>query len=467
MMSVNITLNFIRENWSAATRTMERRPFCMAVLPDAYDAGRCENQGGHFFRPDAPGGLSDQTVNGLMRGNRKSAVNLACASAAFTKDFQSKLQSNAPITYLAPQRPAVGCVENMLSKLRALVRTHGTPRTREHPLFVRMDFGTLGECDETTRKAYRKMRMAIERLLERETEASLSYAIFLLVVTAILQDRILAVDHLYNPAAIEQVLESDTDAPLLETGTRRHIPFTDPDYMNDYHIYLHHDTSNTLFRAGHLSMRHDGQGRSTATLTIEGTIDSPIAGRQSVLRTFTGKPMLSQTDKLVYLAMTDENDSVIYLTFSYTHFNFAPMYFRLALLVSRAPETKHPQVQQAAIVARDLSEEELPYIKGLLRTSGKQILITPRQLEIFLAEFRDYPWMADFRKNYLPIFEKHERRFYCFYEDELLSCSASDLPYEDRLRILLALKSVDPPNDNTLHKFLQATPPPKTHTILK
>ena len=65
------------------------------------------------------------------------------------------------------------------------------------------------------------------------------------------------------------------------------------------------------------------------------------------------------------------------------------------------------------------------------------------------------------------MFEIHKRSFYCFYEDELLSCSASDLPYQDRLRIMLALRSVDPPNDTSLHKFLRASPPPKTHTILK
>ena len=466
-MGVNITLNFIRENWSSATRAMDRRAFCLAVLPDAYDPGRCEHQGSDFFHTDPAISLAPQTLNGLMRGNRKSAQNLAYASAAFTKDFQGKLQANAPVTYLDPQRPDVPCVENMLSKIRTLVRYHGTPRSRAHPLFLRMDFDTLGDCDDITCKSYRKMRAAIEALLERETEASLSYAIFLLVVTALLQDRIIAVDHLYNPTAIDQVLHSDTDAPLLETGKRQHVPFTDPDYMNTYHIYLLHDTSNTLFRTGHLSLKLDGHGRSSACLTIESTVESPITGRQSLLRTFTGKPMLSHADKTVYIAMTDQRESLIYLTFSYTQFNFAPMYFRSALLVSLEPETKAPQVQRAAIVARDLGEEELPYIKGLLRTDGKQILLTPRQLEIFKEKFRDYPWMEDFLKNYEPIFQTHQRTFYCFYEDELLSCSASDLPYEDRLRILLALKSVDPPNDSSLHKFLRATVPPKTHAILK
>lgn len=466
-MSVNVTLNFIRDNWSSATRAMDRLAFCKAVLPDAYDHTRCENQGEHFFRPEAPGALSVQTLNGLMRGNRKSANNLAYASAAFTKDFQGKLQSNLPLTFVDPQRPDVPCVENMLSKIRLLVRYHGTPRTKDHPLFVRMDFGTLGDCDEVTRKAYRKIRMAIENLLERETETSLSYAIFLLVVTAILQDQILAVDHLYNPAAIEQILDSDTDAPMLDTGNRKHIPFTDGDYMNEYNVYLYHDTSNSLFQTGRLSMKPDGRGRSTATLEIERTIESPILGHQSLRRTFTGKPMLSQTDKMVYIPMTDSTEAIIYLTFAYTHFNYAPMYFRSALLISREPETLCPQVQRVAIVARELDEDELPYVKGLLKTDDKQLLISQKQLDVFLENFRDYPWMEDFKENYLPLFEKHLRPFYCFYEDELLSCSASDLPYEDRLRIMLALKSVDQPNDNSLHKFLRATAPTKTHLILK
>ena len=212
-MSVNMTLNFIRENWSSATRAMDRRSFCLAMLPDAYDDSLCANQGGHFFNPDAPGCLSPQTINGLMRGNRKSAANLACASAAFTKDFLGKLHGGAAVTYRDPRRKPQSCVENMLAKIRGLVRGYGTPRSRNHPLFVHMDLGTLGDCDETTERACRRLRLAIHSLLERETEASLSYAIFLLAAAAILQDRIAAVDHLYNAAAIEGVLCDDADAP--------------------------------------------------------------------------------------------------------------------------------------------------------------------------------------------------------------------------------------------------------------
>ena len=458
-MSVNMTLNFIRENWSSATRAMDRRSFCLAVLPDAYDDSLCANQGGHFFLPDAPGCLSTQTINGLMRGNRKSAANLACASAAFTKDFLGKLHGGAPVTYRDPRRPQVSCVENMLSKIRHLVRIHGTPRSRTHPLFAHMDLGTLGDCDETTESAYRRLRLAIHSLLERETESSLSYAIFLLAAAAILQDRILAVDHLYNAAAIEQVLSDDADAPLLDAGNRRHIPLTDPDYLHDYNVYLYRGTSITIFKTGKLSLRVDGEGRPSATLTIRSE------GQRQ--HTFTGKPMLSQADQCVYLAMTDDQDAMIFLTFAYTPFNATPMYFRSGLLISAQFEPRSPQVQRVALVARDLSGEELPYVQGLLKSMDKQILISQKQLDIFLETFRDYPWMEDFRQNYLPVFETHRRSFYCFYEDELLSCSASDLPYQDRLRIMLALRSVDPPNDSSLHKFLRSAVPSRTHTILK
>lgn len=466
-MSIQITLNFIRENWSSATRAMDRRAFCMAVLPDCYDYHLCRSQGDHFFHREDPSALSDQTINGLMRGNRKSAANTACASVAFTKDLLGKLQNNTPIVFRDPKRPGVPCVDNMVGKIREQVRKFSTPRDRSHPLFLHADYGTLGHCDETVEIGYRKIRLAVDNLLERNTETSLSYAIFLLVVTAILQDRVLAVEHLYSMKTIEQILDSDSEAPKVKVDSRRHIPFTDRDYMNEYHVYLYHDTSNALFNAGRLSMTLDDRGQPLAALAIHATVESPISGHQEVVRVFTGMPMLSQADRIVYAALVDQTDSLIYLTFSHTPFSFAPMYFRSALLVSTEAETKAPQVQRVAIVARDLTPEELPYIQGLLKTTGKQLMLTQRQLELFQEKFADYPWMEDFKTNYLPIFETHLRPVYCFNEDELLACSASDLPYPERLRILLALRSMDPPNDNTLHKFLRSTVPSKTHSILK
>jgi hypothetical protein len=94
-------------------------------------------------------------------------------------------------------------------------------------------------------------------------------------------------------------------------------------------------------------------------------------------------------------------------------------------------------------------------------------MLTQRQVDIFLEEFRDAPWMPDFLQNYYPMFENHKKTFYCFDEDEILSCSISDLPPMERLKVLLALKSIDPPNNQELHKFIRCEDPLDTHKLLK
>ena len=466
-MSINLTLNFIRDNWCSATKNLDRRSFCLSLLPDCYDHTLCENQGSHFFQQDCKGYLADQTVNSLMRGNRKSSKDPTCATVAFTKDLLTKLQTNATISYLDPDRPTALCVSNMLDKIRGCIRRYATPRSRSHHLFTHADFGTLDNCDESLRISYHKVRAAVNMLLERESEHALSYAIFLLVITAILQDRLPAVDHLYSLGTIEQVLEGDTEAPLLDVDNRMHIPFTDPNYMNPYWVYLYRETSVTRLITAHLSMTVDERQRPWAVLTMDTDVDSPFYGKQPVKRVYSGKPMLNRTDQMVYLALKDSQGSMLYLTFPYTPFGVAPMYFRSATLITTDWDTGYPQAQKVAITAREMTPEEIPYIEGIIRTGGKRIMISQKQLSIFKETFRDYPWMEDFLCNYEPIFQSHQFHFYCFNEDELLNCSTSELPYTERLKIMLALKSVTPPNDPTLEKFLKTAPASKTYSIMK
>ena len=118
-------------------------------------------------------------------------------------------------------------------------------------------------------------------------------------------------------------------------------------------------------------------------------------------------------------------------------------------------------------MARELGPEEIPYVWGLLKTGGKQLLLTEQQYRLFRETFRDYPWMPDFEAHYAPLFEAHKKTFYCFNEDELLAWSIGELSQEDRLRILLALRSVDNPRDKMQDKFMESVPPTRTHAIMK
>ena len=77
--------------------------------------------------------------------------------------------------------------------------------------------------------------------------------------------------------------------------------------------------------------------------------------------------------------------------------------------------------------------------------------------------------MEDFEENYLPLFEVHRKRsgLYHFNSDEILSCSMSNLCQSDRLRILLALKSVDASNNPDLYKYVLCEDPKGTHHVFK
>ena len=465
-MHCNLTLNFIKDNWCPATAAMDRYSFCLEILPDSYDSRLCRGQGERFLDTASDAFLSMQTLQGLMRGNRKSAKNPTFASVAFTKDFQQKLAHNSPIRYRDPERSPENTVENMLGKLRRLIRRFCAPMDRSHMLFTHMDLSTLGEGPEYPE--YEKLRLILEMLLERETETALTYALFLMIVTAILQSRITAVQHLYSHETIEQVLSSDAEAPVLEVEGSSHVPFTDPNYMHTYHIYFYRDTPGKYLWEGELVMQLNESGtRAVASMTLHSRSQSPISGEMELLRVFRGVPMLSRRDHVVYIGMTDERNTFAFLSFSYMRFHFTPMYFRSGILVSSAPETKYPIAQRVAIVARKLEEEEMPYVRGLLKTDGKQVLLTEQQYSIFKEQYRDYPWMPDFEAHYAPLFEAHKKTVYCFNEEELLAWSIGDLSQEDRLRILLALRSVDNPSNKMQGKFLESVPPARTHAIMK
>lgn len=463
-VNCNLTLNFIRENWCAATNAMDRRSFCREILPDSYDAALCRGQGDHFLDAESPMCLMDQTIMGLMRGNRKSLKNLTFASVAFTKDFQQKLAHNSPIRYRNPDRAPENTVENMLSKLRRLIRRFCAPMDRNHMLFTHMDLSTLGEGTEGPE--YEQLGAMLQLLLERETETALAYALFLMIAAAILQSRLGAVRHLYSLESVEKLLASDEEAPVLEVDSHAHVPFTDPNYMHTYNIYFYKDTPGRKIWSGKLTLELVNS-RPAAVLSLASRSRSPLSGDVEIHRVFRGVPMLSKRENVVYIGMADERNTFAFLTFAYMPFNFAPMYFRSGLLVSTAPETKFPIAQRVAIVARELGEEEIPYVRGLLKTGGKQVLMTQQQYSLFLETFREYAWMEDFRKHYAPLFEAHKKTVYCFNEDELLAWSIGDLSQEDRLRILLALRSVDQPSNTMLDKFLESIPPTRTHAIMK
>jgi hypothetical protein len=172
---------------------------------------------------------------------------------------------------------------------------------------------------------------------------------------------------------------------------------------------------------------------------------------------------------MIYIAMADELGAFAMVAIPYQAFNFAPMYYRSGFLLESKPSLHVPKVHKIAITAKPVPEEDMPYIWGLLKLDYGQIYLSERQLEEFKETFAGYPWMPDFLENYLPLFQAHRKGsgLYHFNDDEILSCSMSRLEHSDRLRILLALKSLDAPNKRNLYKFVLCEDPEGTHNLFK
>lgn len=315
-----------------------------------------------------------------------------------------------------------------------------------------------------------KLKNAIDRLLDTPTSTTISYAIFLLIVCAIVQDHLDEVSFLYEPSSLDKVNEHQYGKEFIKTPSPKHGMFYDAYYFDHlYHVYQFRGTSGKLWKECTLIMERKSNGLSVATLRFVDDAVSPITQECKIDRTYTGTPMLSPVDNMIFIAMADEKDTFLLLAIPYHKFRFGPMYFRSGFILKGEPEYGIPQTQKIAITAKPVPEEDLPYMEGLLKLDNDQLYLSDRQMDIFLEKFKDCHWMEDFKKTYLPIFKVHRKKsgLFHFNSDEILSCSISNLDASDRLRILLALKSIDASNNPNLYKRVLCMDPKGTHNIFK
>lgn len=483
-MGVRVTLRKIEEAWTPLSAenvdsvilddlkkrnneqgiTFRRHlKFLAAILPDCFTPGKCKHS------PFVITKMNTSMVNGLLSGNRKTKDNPASPVPGFTNCFISCLQQTVEYEYYDGSKscPRV----NMFDKIYTEVSKRNTPNSRNHPIFVMNQLTSFfpGTTEEVESE-YQKVNLALNYLLEKTSHISISYAIFLLIVCAIVQDRIKEVSFLYAEESIQKVYEYQFGEKLIDTPSQKFGPFYDPYYFeHTYHVYKFREASGKLWGNCTLRMEQKPNGRPEATLIFSDGISSPVSGSSAMLRTYKGTPMYSPEDKMVFVGMTDEKDTFLMLSFPYHQFRFAPMYFRTGYILKASPTLGVPKAQKIAINAEPVAPLDIPYVEGLLKMDNDQLYLSRRQVDDFLEKFANYSWMKDFKKNYLPIFRVHQKKsgLYHFNSDEILSCSMSNLDRNDRIRILLALKSMDASNNPDLYKYVLCEVPKGTHKIFK
>lgn len=448
-MATFATLNEIRRCWNnPELKNMDKQQFCAAILPDSFDH-TCSAQPELYDLLRMP----ERTMSKFLNGNRHDKDSDYFAHSGLTKAIMDQIRYDRQILYQDPTREC-RTRKSMISKLEKWINQTLPKMDANHPLFTKLRLVDLDAVEDATRGYLRQLVACVETLCRMNTSRSLAYALFLMILTAICRQYIASLPELYSQRILQELDTSDS----MELGTN----FTDPGYMGDFHIYTYRSLSDRLFRKGSLSLRLDQDGQCTAELQLLAVDESHDDPRPPTNYTYKGKALYNDRDKMVYIPMKDQYNSLGVVVFLYEQFLTGPLYYRTALFLSNASRTKCPQVRRMALCARKLEDREIPYVKGVLKTGRQQIVVTEQQLEDFCSMFRNYPWMEEFKRVFLPFIRSHA--CYCLDEGEILANSTSRLDELDRLRMMLALKSVmswknynrvDTADPSDLHKLMR------------
>lgn len=455
-----VTLKQIQKHWNLPElATLTNEDLCFALLSDDFN-GKLANRGCTIQN------LGKSTVGKFVNGNFRSKASRAFANVDTTKRMLRQLRLDEQIPYRPNlELPPKTCRESMLCNIRFWVDQTRPAMTGSHPLFTELALIDESVLTEGELAQFQALQAAITRLRSDNTPESLTYALFLLVLTAVFREKMAEIPQLYDPEEIRAALAPKVcpDEPL----TDGQVPFTDPDYMHNYWVYLFRVGYNWLYTRAHLRMTLSPEGDPQAELNLYDDKGSAGGNRGPIDRRFTGTPYRSAHDKTVYVVMRDQNDTLGILFFQHEKFNFGSMYFRSGLFLSTASGSHVPMVQKVAISSRMLKPQELPYAEGFLKTGGTCITLTDQQLRSFREAFRGYPWMEEFERSLLPFIHGHACTCYRFDEAEILSYSLTELDEQDRLRIMLALKSLSEPNRKETRNSVDCVPPPDLHKLFR
>lgn len=463
--TVFITNKSLAESWAHPAlhrlrKASARKQLCKALLPDAYDDQKCAEASALFFRQgiNDTASLNESTLRMLVNGNRRSLTGGIdrMGSSAFTADLIRRLNDDCPIRFRDGSLQSIR--ENLLQKIYDLVRTT-VPRLdrtcllfQKHPL--QPDYpGGPGAA------GYGRLELLRTQLLEDGSLRAVTWAVLITVLAGWVQWRIGELEWLWDPGLVEAYLSLPTEEPE-KRGFDFHIPFDRASYFHDYHVYLYRGTARDLYPIGTLHLHT----RTRLELRYE-LADQPgnLDGRWS----FTGTPMLSTRDSMVYILMADEKSGAMaFLNFRFTNFRSGDMFFRLGFLTSAHPTTQAPQVQKVVISRHPLTPEQQALARGAL-CLPEDITLTAAQLDRFLEEYGQESWMRKFRERMLPFIQLHETQVYRLRANELLEYSLSGLDPMDRLRITMLLKAASTRTEDDGRIFTRCQEPLDLHKLLK
>lgn len=427
------TLKSIVERWNPPaliTDTLKpNRSMMYGLLPDLINKSKVE-QGCIDLadRNDA------HFVDGCWRTDGKKIT-------YYDKEQVTKLRcaitQNAPITYKGRQEPSVGCRDNMLHKIYYFVQQSDVKSIT--PLFTDLQLHPFPELQGTFEADFRN---AIQKLYQVGTKKSFTYGIFLLILHSVFHRDMAELHFLYSGDELSEVLRSS--APKTDHSSmmpENHVFLCDQLYSHNYSAYMFRDNYDRLYETGYFELKCDGGVPSAELLLDDLHAAHPVThNADPVTHKYVGTPILSKRDNLIYILMHDINDANAtgIMLLQYTSFsNGHPCYYRSGLFAS-SDHKRYPEVRKIVLTERELTEEELPTVQGILKMTSRHIIMSERRMDAFCEDYKDqYKWLTEFKKS-IPVYHKN---WYCFDDRYVMTNADPELDELERLKLTLAMKS--------------------------
>lgn len=443
--------------------TGKNKNYALALmfLPDILDPDLLENPS------DAIYWSSPKSQHYLIRGNysesssieTKGGEELAIAAGEFsskvnTKDLLAAIRNNDTIIY----KNGLGLVrvrDNMRQKLDYLLDR--TSLVKQEALFRELEILPFLRKED-----HEQVSSIIQALAQKR---NYSYALFLLVLTAVFRGEIEQLKFLYSPDEIQKVLLNRNRGSLPDDC----IYFTDSKYTGkEYQVFLYRSLhgEDTLFSKGTFIIDDSGPV-PVATLELKDDFKEPCAHR------FVGTPML--TGKTVYIPMGDKlsKNALGILCFEYENFaKNLPMYFRSGLFLSSHFRFHTPQVQKVVLTLKkreEMSTGDETAIRGQLRTSGSNIAFNREELKEFCSSpaVRNESWISKFQRWILPALLQGDFSNCCISEETIRNFPKGDFSSQELTKIAFAFKDYSESHWRKKNTFINCLVPEDFHYLMR
>ncbi len=246
----------------------------------------------------------------------------------------------------------------------------------------------------------------------------------------------------------------DPGIPNNQLSVGKFTLLDDPKYFGTFHgfFYSPNHRSPELVRFDLIIEKTKDSASATMLYhgrpqTVHGTVEPDE-------RTLHGVPCLCVRHSNIYIQLTDDMGDFYYLYFNRQEFRSHNLYFRRGIALTGSSLGSHPALQlNFVLFAREVPDEKLKYIPGLLADVNRTFYISKSKLDEVRNE---EPIVESFYTSFRHILDHDAKQMYPINEAMLLqSASSSSMSPNDVVKALLLLKASSSAPNRTVYEDIE------------